>query len=472
MQEALRALRARCRALLDAAGVLEDPEEIARYCVDFWRNHRGRAALVLRPRSTAEVAAVVRTAAELGVAIVPQGGNTGLVAGGIPDESGRMAVVSLERMDRVRAVDPAGEWLICEAGCVLAEVQRKAAELGRLFPLSLGAEASCRIGGNIGTNAGGVQVLRWGMMRDLVLGLEVVLADGRVWNGLRPLRKDNTGYDLKQLFIGAEGTLGIVTAAALRLLPRPSERVTSWLAAADLRSCVALFRRFRDRFGDLLSSFEFMSAAGLELVLRTLEGVRPPVAVPAPWHLLVELAWPFDRGLRERLEAFLEDLLAAELVIDGTIAASEAARGELWRLREEQSEAARRAGRVLRFDVSVSPASIPELVATVEREARARMPEALPFPFGHLGDGNVHFNFLVSDDRIEQARRVIEPLLLDEVARLGGSFSAEHGIGRIKREELMRRRSAVELELMRRIKQALDPQGILNPGVILPEEER
>ena len=467
MARAYRSFRALLREVMDADGILEG-DAAGRYTVDFWGQHRGRAALVVRPRSTAEVAHIVKAANRLRIPLVPQGGNTGLVAGGIPDPSGEMVVLSLERMNRIREVDPAGDFLVCEAGCVLSDVQRRAEAIGRLFPLHLGAEGSCRIGGNLATNAGGIHVLRYGMMRELVLGLEVVLADGRIWDGLRALRKDNTGYDLKQLFIGSEGTLGVITAAVLRLWPRLHERVTAWLGVRDLTRAVEIVQRLREACDALLIAVEFMSGAGVELALRHLPGAAAPLARPVPWHLLVELAWPFAEGLRPKFEALLEELWSRELILDGTLADSEAARARLWRLREDHSDAARREGVIARFDVSVPPGRVPELVARVSRGIADWDPRPLPIPFGHLGDGNVHYNFVLPEGFPDQLRHALAQLVFDRVAACGGSFAAEHGIGRIKVEELARRRSSVELELFRRIKRALDPQGILNPGVILP----
>ncbi len=459
-----------CRRLLGDAGVLGD-EDAAPYTVDFWGQYRGRAAAVLLPGSTEEVAAVLAAAAAHRVPIVPQGGNTGLVAGGIPDDSGEQVVLSLARMDRIREIDPAGEYLVAEAGCVLARIQEEAERAGRLFPLSLGAEGSCRIGGNLATNAGGVAVLRYGMARQLVLGLEVVLADGRVWNGLRPLLKDNTGYDLKQLFVGAEGTLGVITAACLRLHPAPRERVTLWLAIARPEDALQLLRRFRDAFGELISSFELLTGFGVRAAVEHLPGVRAPLAGDHDWHLLVELSWSLGRGLAEPAEALLGELFEEGLVIDGTIAASEAQRAVLWRIREGQSEATRHMGAIVRSDVAVTPGRLPELVRRMQAFVRERMPEVVLVPFGHVGDGNLHFNFVVPPARLAAWRSPLLERLVEEVAKLGGSFSAEHGIGRLKVAELLRYKSPLELELMRRLKTLFDPLGILNPGVILPATE-
>lgn len=467
----LAAFAARCRELLGRDAVLDDPAEIEPHLVDFWGQYRGRAALVVRPADTAEVATVVREAAAARVPLVPQGGNTGLVRGGIPDDSGRQVVVSLARLNRIREIDAAGEHLVAEAGCVLADIQEAARAHGRLFPLSLGAQGSCRIGGNISTNAGGVTVLRYGMTRELVLGLEVVLPDGRVWNGLRALRKDNTGYDLKQLFVGAEGTLGIVTAAVLRLFPLPREQVTFWLGIDAPATAVELFERARDRFGELVSSFELLSGFGVEAAVRHLPGVRRPIGASCDWHLLAEIGWSLRSGLREAVEEWLAERVEDPRVVDGAIAASEAQRANMWRIREGQSEATRHHGAIVRSDVAVATARLPELVRGVERRTRERWPEVVPIPFGHVGDGNLHFNFVVPPGRFEELRGPLLEELVERVVALGGSFSAEHGIGRLKLDELRRFRSGVELDLMRTLKRALDPLGIMNPGAVVPPED-
>ncbi len=461
----------RCARLLGPSGILLDPQAIEPYVIDFWGQYRGRSPAVLRPASTEEVAAVVRLAAEARVPLVPQSGNTGLVRGGIPDESGRQVVLSLERMSRIREVDPRGEHIVVEAGCVLETVQRKAAEIDRLFPLSLGAQGSCRIGGNLATNAGGVTVLRYGMMRELVLGLEVVLADGRVWNGLRTLRKDNTGYDLKQLFIGSEGTLGIVTAAALRLFPAPKDRRTCWLGIDAPEVALDVFELFRARAGEVISSFELLTGFGVEAACTHLPGVRRPLADPHPWHLLIELAWSFEDGLAEKLEAVLTRAIEMGLVRDGTVAESEAQRANMWRIREGQSEATRHMGFIVRTDVTVPIAAIPRLIERMQAWTAAHAPAVTLVPFGHVGDGNLHFNFVTPPERVAELKPVLLDRLYDEVTALGGSISAEHGIGRMKREALWKRRPALDRELVARIKRALDPDGILNPGVILDERE-
>jgi FAD/FMN-containing dehydrogenase len=454
-------------AVVGARHVVTEAAARAAFEVDVWHQHRGTAALVVLPGSTAEVSAIVRLAADHDVPLVAQGGNTGLVAGGIPDGSGRAVVLSLKRLDRIRAIDPAGDYLVAEAGCILANVQAAAAGAGRLFPLTLGAEGSAMIGGALATNAGGSNVLRYGMMRELVLGLEVVLADGTVLDLLKPLRKDNTGYDLKQLFIGSEGTLGIATAAVLRLATLPRERVTLWLSIASLEDAIALFRRFRDDFGDMISAFEIISSYGVERAVAAFDGVRRPVADPHPWHLLVEVAWSFRDGLRERVEAALAELFEAGLVSDGTIAESEAQRQAMWRIREGQSEAASRVGEVVRSDVAVAITDIPALVAATERAIAPLGDAAVLLPFGHVGDGNLHMNFVVAKDAPEALGHDLLDRLFAEVDALGGSISAEHGVGRLKRDAIAARKSPAALGLMHGIKTTLDPAGLLNPGVVI-----
>jgi FAD/FMN-containing dehydrogenase len=339
-----------------------DPERLAPHVAETWGTARGRSQLLLRPGSTAEVAALLALCHAAGVSVVPQGGNTGLVGGGVPDESGAMAILALGRLNRIRAIDPLNDAITVEAGCVLEAVQNAAAGVNRLFPLALGAQGSAQIGGNLSSNAGGIEVLRHGMARALVLGLEVVLADGRVWDGLRALRKDNTGYDLKQLFIGAEGTLGVITAAVLRLVPRPRERQTAFLGVASPEAAVALLALFRERLGETVGAFELMAGPAVELVLRYLPGARLPLPEPAPWYVLVEVAWSFADGLAARLEQALEAAMQQDLVAGGVIAASEAQRKAIWALRENPTDAMAHEGVVLRHDVAVPVSEVPELI--------------------------------------------------------------------------------------------------------------
>jgi FAD/FMN-containing dehydrogenase len=448
-----------------------DHERIRPHVTETWGTARGRSQLLLRPADTQQVAALLALCHEAGVPVVPQGGNTGLVGGGVPDDSGNMVVLSLGRLDRIRAIDPLNDTITVEAGCVLETVQNAAADANRLFPLALGAQGSAQIGGNLSSNAGGIEVLRHGMARALVLGLEVVLADGRIWDGLRALRKDNTGYDLKQLFIGAEGTLGVITAAVLRLVPRPRERQTAWLGLASPEAAVALLALFRERLGETVGAFELMAGPAVELVLRYLPGARLPLAEPTPWYVLAEVAWSFEDGLAARLEQALEAALQQGLIQGGVIAASEAQRKAIWALRENPTDAMAHEGAVLRHDVAVPVSRLPELITRGATLLGETVPGVRIMPFGHLGDGNVHYNMLqpetMSADAFVALKDEVQRQVFDLVAALGGTISAEHGIGRLKRAELAARKSPIELALMRQIKQALDPNGILNPGAVL-----
>jgi FAD/FMN-containing dehydrogenase len=448
-----------------------EPEQLALHAAEQWGTWRGRTPLLLRPANTAEVAALLQLCHTHALPVVPQGGNTGLVGAGVPDGSGRLAVLSLSRLNRIREVDPLNDTITAEAGCVLEAMQNAAAAAGRLLPLSLGAQGSCQIGGNIASNAGGVNVLRYGMARALVLGLEVVLADGRIWDGLRSLRKDNTGYDLKQLFIGAEGTLGVITAAVLRLVPRPRERQTAWLALASPQAAVELLALFRERLGETVGSFELLAGGCVELVLRYLPGARAPLARSAPWYVLAEVAWPLAEGLGAQLEQVLEEAMRRALIQDGVIAASETQRTALWALRENPTEAMAREGMVLRHDIAVPVARVPDLIERAAAALERAVPGVRIMPFGHVGDGNIHYNLLqprdMAGDDFYARRDEVQGIVFDVVETLGGSISAEHGIGRAKRAELARRKSPLELALMRALKASLDPKGILNPGAVI-----
>jgi FAD/FMN-containing dehydrogenase len=454
-----------------ARGWSVDAERIAPHAAEQWGTARGRSPLLLRPADVPELSRLLELCHAERVPVVPQGGNTGLVGAGVPDGSGRLAILSLARLNRIREVDPLNDTVTVEAGCVLETVQQAAAEVNRLFPLALGAQGSCQIGGNLSSNAGGTNVLRYGMARALVLGLEVVLADGRIWDGLRSLRKDNTGYDLKQLFIGAEGTLGVITAAVLRLLPRPRERQTAWLGVPSPQAAVALLALFRERLGDTVSSFELLAGDCVELVLRYLPGARRPIAEPAPWHVLAEVAWSLTEGLASQLERVLAEAMQQGLVRDGAIAASEAQRKALWALRENPTEAMAHEGVVLRHDVAVPVSKVPDLIERGARLLGQALPGVRIVPFGHVGDGNMHYNLLqpqtMSADDFRRRGAEVQALVFDVVSGLGGSISAEHGIGRLKRAELARRKPALDLELMRDLKTLLDPRGILNPGAVI-----
>jgi FAD/FMN-containing dehydrogenase len=462
----------RIRAVVGPRGWVAETADMAPYLVEERGLYRGRARAVVRPASTQEVADVVRICAESGIAIVPQSGNTGLVGGGIPHDHGEEIVLSLARMNRVRAIDPLNYTITVEAGCILASVQKAAADVDRLFPLSLGAEGTCQIGGNLSTNAGGIAVLRYGMARDLVLGLEVVLPDGRIWNGLRGLRKDNTGYDLKQLFVGAEGTLGIITAAVLKLFPRPGAVETGFIAVPSPAAAIELLARTRAGTGDAVTAFELISRRALEMVLRHIPGTTDPLASQSPWYVLIEASsGAADGALRAALEQVLAEGAEAGLVQDATLAASGEQTKALWRLRESITEAQKPEGGSIKHDVSVPVSKVPEFIERASAACEAALPGIRIVAFGHAGDGNIHFNLSqpVGADRAAYLARWEEfnRIVHDIVAELQGSISAEHGIGRLKREELVHYKAPLEIEMMRLLKQALDPKGIMNPGKVV-----
>jgi FAD/FMN-containing dehydrogenase len=428
---------------------------------------------VVRPATTDELVHVVRLCAEARAPIVPQGGNTSMVGGATPNEDGSEIVVSLARINRIRDIDPLDMTMTIEAGVTLKAAQDAAAEAGCLLPLSISSEGSAQIGGVLAVNAGGNNTVRYGNARDLVLGLEVVLPDGTVWNGLRRLRKDNTGYCLRQLFVGSEGTLGILTAAVLKLVPRPREQCVALCAVASPEAALDLFGRFQSHDTAAISAFELMSGPGTDLVLQHIEGATLPLASPAPDYVLVELATPRpDAGLRSSLEKLLEGALADGVVIDAAIAESEAQRAAIWRLREEHSEAQKRAGANVKNDVSVPVSKVPEFIRRATAACEALIPGIRVVPFGHMGDGNIHFNLVqpVGSDPawfLAQDHAIMDTV--NEVVRaLDGSFSAEHGIGKLKPYMMPDWRGGAELQLMQRIKAAIDPLGIMNPGKMLP----
>ena len=465
------ALVGQLRAIVGERGLVTQAADLEPFNVDWRGQVRGKAALMVKPATTEEISRAVALLAAAGVGIVPQAGNTSLCGASVPDGSGSQVILNVSRLNRVRAVDLENDTITVEAGCVLAELQRVAAANDRFFPLSLGAEGSCEVGGNISTNAGGTQVLRYGNMREQVLGLEVVLPDGRVWDGLRGLRKDNTGYDLKHLFIGAEGTLGIVTAAVLKLYPKPRAIATALVAVADPAAAVALLGRLRAACGERVTGFELIARVCLDLVFRHIPDRRDPFAAPYPWYVLVEL---FDSTAESSLAQLLEDALgeAAEagLVTDAVIAASEAQRLALWELRENTSDAQKAEGVSVKHDVSVPVSRIVEFIEEADRALHAAFPGIRTVAFGHVGDGNLHYNaFPPPGDKPDfrqwspQVNRVVYAI----VQRLGGSISAEHGIGTLKRDELPHYKPAIELELMRAVKRTLDPRGIMNPGKVL-----
>jgi FAD/FMN-containing dehydrogenase len=449
--------------IVGAANVLTAPQDTRPYFTDWRRQYTGSAECVVRPASTAEVARVVELCAAQGVAIVPQGGNTGLSGGSVPIGRGREIVLALARMNRIRELDRLNDTITVEAGCVLANVQRAADEAGRLFPLSLAAEGSCQIGGNLSTNAGGVNVLRYGTAREQVLGLEVVLPDGRVWDGLRGLRKDNTGYDLKQVFLGAEGTLGIITAAVLRLHPKPSASATAWVALESAAAAMELLAFLHERLGDRLSAFELLSRNCIEAVLAFAPGTQDPLARPYPWYVLVEIADSGEeRALRERVERTLMEAAERGALADAAIAQSGEQARALWRIRETVPEAQ---FTNVKHDVAVPISSTARFIERAAERLEKRYPDVRIYAFGHVGDGNIHYN--VGPERLVAERPAVNRIVYDTVAELGGSISAEHGLGQLKRDEIRSHKSPLELELMRRLKDALDPKGLMNPGKVL-----
>lgn len=463
--------RSRLHAIVGDRGLV-DPSETKPYETDWREQYHGRAAAVVRPANTEEVSQVVKLLSELRVPIVPQGGNTSLCGASVPDGSGTQVIVSLSRMNKVRAVDPENNTMTVEAGCVLAALQEVAEKHGRLFPLSLGAQGSCEIGGNLSTNAGGTGVLRYGNTRELVLGLEVVLPDGRVWDGLRGLRKDNTGYDLKHLFVGAEGTLGIITAAVMKLFALPRTYSTAFVAVASPAAAVSLLSHLRAACGERITGFELLARVCLDLVIRHIPGSRDPLTQAHPWYVLVELADSTEAGaLDDLLERSLGEAIEAGLVRDAAMAASGTQRGAFWALRENVAEAQKVDGASIKHDVSVPVSQVPALIERATEELTRRYPDIRIVAFGHVGDGNIHYN--CSKAERQEARAffaeapAVNRVVYEVVRSLGGSISAEHGLGQLKREEIKEYKSALELGLMRSIKRTLDPHGIMNPGKVL-----
>jgi len=439
--------------------------------IDHRRLYHGRALAVLLPRSVEQIAAVAAWCNQRRIGLVPQGGNTGYCGGATPDDSGTQVVLSLRRLNRIRELDAANFSMTVEAGCVLAAIQRAAEDAERYFPLSLGAEGSCQIGGNLATNAGGLNVVRYGMARDLVLGIEAVLADGSVLSALKSLRKDNTGYDLKSLLIGSEGTLAVITAATLKLWPKMRSTATALIALATPANALELLAVLRAAAGERLSSFELLPRIAIELTTRFIDGVRDPLDRPYPWYILCELSSSAEENLDELLQQTLAAALERALALDAVLATSERVRAALWHLREHVPEAQRRAGASLKHDISVPVASLPQFITEASLWVHEQVPEGVLVCYGHAGDGNLHFNINRIDTATNEAFLAREPAIRraihDLVARYQGSISAEHGIGRLKREELQRYASPVALASMRAIKHALDPNGIMNPGKLL-----
>ncbi len=464
-------LIAALRKLLGDAQVLTEGD-LSAWERDWRKRWDGKALAVVRPANVAEVAAVIKLCGEHGTAVVPQGGNTGLVGGGVPDATGTQVLLSLARLNRVRSVDPANLTLTVEAGCVLQAVQQAAADAGFLFPLSLAAEGSCTIGGNLATNAGGTQVLRYGNARELCLGLEVVTAEGEIWHGLAGLRKDNTGYDLRDLFIGSEGTLGVITAATLKLYPMPAANVTALATAGTLTQCLALLGLAQARLGAGLTAFEVMNRFSLALVKKHFAQLTQPLAA-SPWTVLLECAdAEGEAPARARFEALLETALAQGLIDDAAVAESLAQSATMWHLRESIPLAQGEEGLNVKHDIALPVSAIPAFCERTDAALQAAFPGARLVNFGHLGDGNLHYNVQCPEGAEAQHflathEHAINELVYDAVQAADGSFSAEHGIGALKRDTLAERKSPVALGMMRAIKQALDPQGRLNPGRVV-----
>jgi FAD/FMN-containing dehydrogenase len=466
------------RAIVGDKGLITDDRAKHPYLTDWRENYLGRALAIVRPASTGEVAAVVKACAAEGVAIVPQGGNTGMSGGATPSEDGREIVLSLTRMNRILEIDEVGYTMTVEAGAVLKTIQEAAAEHDRLFPLSLGAEGSCTIGGNLATNAGGVQVLHYGNARNLVLGLEVVLPNGEVWDGLRALKKDNTGYDLRDLYLGAEGTLGIITRAVLKLWPKPKDNATSWSAVPSPQAAVELLSGAYAASEDNVTSCELMGRLGIDLVLQHIPGTSDPLGERHAWYVLME--WSSTRprreggnaeGLREKMEGYLGEAMDKGLVVDAVIAQTEAQSRALWALRENHSEASKKEGPSIKHDISVAVSRIPDFIPEGLAAMTGALPGCRPLVFGHVGDGNLHFNCQApagwDKPQFMPHSEAISGAVYDLVTAYGGSISAEHGIGRIKVDELAHYRSTTELDVMRSLKRALDPHNIMNPGKVI-----
>jgi FAD/FMN-containing dehydrogenase len=461
-----------CRDAIGASHVLTSEADMAGYLTDWRRRFTGRALAVLRPGSTEEVAAIVRLCNQFSVPIVPQGGNTGLVLGSVPDQTGREVVLSLGRMNRIRAVDTINNTMTVDAGCVLAQIQNAAAEAERLFPLSLGAEGSCTIGGNLSTNAGGTGVLRYGNTRELCLGLEVVTPQGEVWNGLRGLRKDNTGYDLRDLFIGAEGTLGIITGAVIKLFPQPRAQVTALAAMQTPDDALALLTLAQGRCGATLTGFELMSQFCLELVSKHYPQMQIPFPQPYPQYVLLELSdSESEEHAMEMFESLITSALEENMIQDAVVAGSIAQSRALWDMREHITLGQADEGKNIKHDVSVPISRIGDFIRETDVLLQQAFPGIRMVTFGHLGDGNLHYNVSppegIDDEEFILRQHEVNQVVHDSVHRYHGSISAEHGLGALKRDEVRQYKPEIELRLMATIKRALDPDMLMNPGKVL-----
>ena len=464
-------LTSRLMHIVGEEGMILNPADQETYVNDWLGKAHGRTVAVVRPRNTTEVSAVMRLCHQSHTPVVPQGGNTGMSGGATPDLSGAQVVLSLNRMKRIHDVDPVNNTLTADAGVILAEIQQAARKVGRYFPLSLGAEGSCTIGGNLATNAGGTGVLRYGNTRDLTLGLEVVLPDGRVWNGLRALRKDNTGYDLKDLFIGSEGSLGIITGVVLKLFAAPAGRVTAWVGVQNLTNVVALLNRLQADCGPRLSAFEMMSAPSLSLVTTQLEAHVSPLKKIYPYYALIELADTNMAGLQDMLQTGLSAAIEEGLIDDCVVAMSEAQSVSMWKLREGISLAQVKAGKAVKHDIALPISGLARFVAEADQAVLTEFPGLPIINFGHIGDGNLHYNVLlpldVAPEDYKEKTTGLNKRIHDLVAQFNGSISAEHGVGTLRRDELRRYKSTVEMDLMIAIKRALDPNQLMNPGKLL-----
>ncbi|GAA0592011.1 FAD-binding oxidoreductase [Caenispirillum bisanense] len=460
------------RAVVGDKGIIVDETDMAPFLAEERGLYVGKALAVVKPGSTEEVAEVVRLCADAGVPIVPQGGNTGLVGGNVPFEHGREIVLNTSRLNRIRAVDPVNFTMTVEAGVVLETIQHAAAEAGCLFPLALGAQGSCQIGGNISSNAGGVNVLKYGNTRELVLGLEVVLPDGTIWNGMKALGKDNTGYALKHLFIGGEGTLGIITAAVLKLYPKPVEQQTALCALDDIHAVTKVLSRARALSGDAVTAFELIGRFGMEIAAKHLDGVSDPFEAPHPWYVLVEFSSSRPNSdLRGAFETFLEAAFEEGLIADAVVAESLDQGKMFWRLREGLPEAQKHEGASIKHDVAVPISRVPEFLDRATAAVEAALPGIRPCPFGHVGDGNIHYN-LTQPEGMDKAEYLalwesMNRIVHDIIVEMEGSISAEHGVGRLKVEEIVHYKDPIEIDLMRRLKKALDPKGLMNPGKVV-----
>jgi len=462
---------AEMRALLGDSYVLDAPEAMAPYLTDWRKRFTGSALCVVRPADTVEVSAVMRLASEKGLSIVPQGGNTGLVGGSVPIGNGYEIILSLARLNKIRELDAVSDVMVIEAGVTLMTAQEAAAEAGRLFPLSLASEGSATLGGAISTNAGGTAVLAYGTMRDLVVGLEVVLVDGRLWNGLGKLKKDNTGYDLKNLFIGSEGTLGIVTAAVVKVFPASKSRATAFCGLASVDEALKFFKLAKTDAGRELTTFELIPRLGIDLVLKHFSDTREPLFFQHPWYVLIEFSSLNEESADALSQRIILDAIDKAYIEDSVFAVTLAQRNDFWRLREYMPDAQTREGASIKHDISVSIDAIPAFIEAVLNDLIALIPDIRPFVFGHMGDGNLHFNLQAPEGADGQAflKRAdeVHEIVYRHIATFKGSISAEHGIGQVKRSLLAQTKDAVALDMMRTIKKALDPEGRLNPGKVL-----